>query len=303
MTPFQTFNTMRPFQQAFRYWHHQGLNQYCRLVREQLENTMLRSPRPHGLIIREQNIDGLKAEMLYWEQDTPRRYVIYLHGGGYVMGSIDTHRELAAQIAQKANARVLIIEYRRAPEAPYPAALNDTEKAYQWLLKLGVPADHIALAGDSAGGGLALSLLQHLKQKQEPQPAACVLLSPWVDLTCTTPSLDTNAATDLILNKPQMKSFAQVYAGQHKLSHPGVSPLFGPLTELPPVLIQVSRQELLLDDAVRLSEALEDAGVICQLSKWSQMPHAWHLLHRYLLQADEALKEVGEFLQARVKEH
>ena len=292
---------MQPVQQAMGFWQRQGLSQYCRLVREQLENAMLRSSRPHGLIIREQNANGVKAEMLYWEQDAPRRYVLYLHGGGYVLGSIDTHRELAAQIARVADARVLVIDYRLAPEGPFPAGLNDTERAYRWLLEIGVPPGQIALAGDSAGGGLALALLQRLKGKELPMPAAGVFLSPWVDLTCTTPSLDTNAATDLLLNKPQMQSFARVYAGNQSLSSPGVSPLFGDFEGLPPCLIQVSRQELLLDDAVRLNETMEKAGVVCKLSKWSQMPHAWQLLHRYLFQADEALKEIGEFLQQRVK--
>lgn len=262
---------------------------------------MLRPSRPHGLIISEQNANGIKSELLYWDHDTPRRYVLYLHGGGYVLGSIDTHRELAAQIAHRANARVLIIEYRLAPEAPYPAGLNDAEAAYQWLLDIGVTPAQIAFAGDSAGGGLALALLQRMKNSGKQLPAAAALLSPWVDLTCTTPSLDTNTATDLVLNKAQMQSCAHVYAGHYSLGDPGISPLYGNLSGLPPCLIQVSRQELLLDDGVRLAEQLEKAGTISHISKWSQMPHVWQLLHRYLPQADEALREIGEFLQDRVR--
>lgn len=290
-----------PFQQAMNLFQQQGLNQYCRMLREQLEGNLRRPYRPHGLIVSEQNANGVTAELLYWQHDAPRRYVLYLHGGGYVLGSMDTHRELAAQIAHRANARVLVIDYRLAPETQYPGALDDTEQAYRWLLDIGVPANQIAIAGDSAGGGLALALMQRLKQQQMPLPAASVLLSPWVDLTCQAASLDTNTATDMILNKAQMMSFARVYAGSTSLSEPGLSPLFGDLTGLPPCLIQVSRQELLLDDSVHLSETLEKEGVINQLSKWSQMPHVWHLLHKYLPQADEALKEVGEFLQYRVK--
>lgn len=289
-----------PFQHAFNSLHRQGLNQYCRMVRDQFERAMTKPQRPHGLIISEQNANGVKAELLSWRHDAPRRYVVYLHGGGYVLGSIETHRELAAQIALRANARVLIIDYRLAPEGPFPYGLNDAESAYRWLLEIGVPPTQIAIAGDSAGGGLTLALLQRLKARKVPLPAAAVYLSPWVDLTCTSPSLDTNTATDMILNKAQMQSFARVYAGKQPLDHPGVSPLFGELKGLPPSLIQVSRQELLLDDASRLAERLEAAGVIAHLSKWSQMPHVWQMLHRYLLQSDEALKEIGEFLQQRV---
>ncbi|OPX55947.1 hypothetical protein BTE48_06290 [Oceanospirillum multiglobuliferum] len=270
------------------------------MVRDQFERSMTKPQRPHGLIISEQNANGVKAELLSWRQDAPRRYVVYLHGGGYVLGSIETHRELAAQIALRANARVLIIDYHLAPEGPYPSGLNDAEAAYRWLLDIGVPPSQIAIAGDSAGGGLTLALLQRLKASNSPLPAAAVYLSPWVDLTCSSPSLDTNTATDMILNKAQMQSFARVYAGQKPLDHPGVSPLFGELEGMPPSLIQVSRQELLLNDATRLADRLEKAGVITHLSKWSQMPHVWQMLHRYLLQSDEALKEIGEFLQQRV---
>lgn len=290
-----------PFRQSFDFWHRQGLNQYCRLMREQLESAMLRPTRPHGLIISEQSAAGVPSELVYWHHDTPRRYVLYLHGGGYVLGSIDTHRELAAQIAHRANARVLIVEYRLAPEGPYPAGLNDAEAAYRWLLEIGVTPAQIAFAGDSAGGGLALALMQRLKQAGQPLPGAAALLSPWVDLTCSTPSLDTNTATDLILNKAQMQSFAHVYAGAYPLSDAGVSPLFGDLSGLPPSLIQVSRQELLLDDGIRLAERLEQAGSDVSISKWSQMPHVWQLLHRYLPQADEALRELGNFLQQNVR--
>lgn len=292
--------SFEPFRQSFDFWHRQGLNQYCRLMRDQLEAAMLRPSRPHGLIISEQNTNGVKSELVYWDHDTPRRYVVYLHGGGYVLGSIDTHRELAAQIAHRANARVLIVEYRLAPEGPYPAGLNDAHAAYQWLLDIGVTPRQIAFAGDSAGGGLALSLMQRLKREQNQLPAASVFLSPWVDLTCSTPSLDTNTATDLILNKAQMQSFAHVYAGSHALSDAGISPLFGDLSGLPPCLVQVSRQELLLDDGVRLAERLEQAGTQAKISKWSQMPHVWQLLHRYLPQADDALRELGDFLQEHV---
>lgn len=189
--------SFEPFRQSFDFWHKQGLNQYCRLMRDQLESAMLRPTKPHGLIVSEQSANGIKSELLYWDHDTPRRYVLYLHGGGYVLGSIDTHRELAAQIAHRANARVLIIEYRLAPEGPYPAGLNDAEAAYQWLLDIGVTPQQIAFAGDSAGGGLALALMQRMKAAGKALPAATVFLSPWVDLTCTTPSLDTNTATDL----------------------------------------------------------------------------------------------------------
>ena len=293
--------SFEPFRQSFDFWHRQGLNQYCRLMREHLEAAMLRPSRPHGLIVSEQNTNGVKSELLFWDHDTPRRYVLYLHGGGYVLGSIDTHRELAAQIAYRANARVLVVEYRLAPESPYPAGLNDASKAYRWLLDIGVTPGQIAFAGDSAGGGLALALMQRIKADGGDLPAASVFLSPWVDLTCTTPSLDTNTATDLILNKAQMQSFAHVYAGANPLRDPGISPLFGALSGLPPSLVQVSRQELLLDDGIRLAEGLQQAGNQVHISKWSQMPHVWQLLHRYLPQADEALREAGEFLQQHVQ--
>lgn len=220
--------------------------------------------------------------------------VLYLHGGGYVSGGPNTHRALTSHLARQLDATVAVVDYRLAPEYPCPAALDDAITVYRALLDNGHPAERIAVVGDSAGGGLALAVLQHLRDDGHlPAPAAGVLLSPWVDLTLTrTPErLD----GEVMLNLPWLAFAAQAYAGNGR-DKPEASPLFGNLSGLPPLLIQCGSDEILRGDSDRLAAAL--SGVDTQ-ARYQLFPHRWHVfqLHAGLLSdSDDALRSIGDFL-------
>ncbi|SEI61173.1 Acetyl esterase/lipase [Allopseudospirillum japonicum] len=290
------------WQKSTQLLSRQCLTSQCLLLKEHLkQQALLNNTRlPHDIQRQSLCIAGREAEFIHVEGQQSQRYILYLHGGGYALGSIDTHRELVCHLARFADARILAIDYRLAPESPYPAALEDALAAYHWLLEQGTAHSSIALAGDSAGGGLALALLQRLKQDGLPLPAAAVFMSPWVDLTCSSLSLDLNAATDLILNKQQMRAFAELYARDIDLEDAGVSPLFGDLENLPPILVQVSQQELLRDDAVRLVKKIAEKGGQATLDDWAYLPHVWQLMYNYLPQAGVALRRAGRFIQKHV---
>ncbi len=285
-------------QQSVDLMNRQLLASQCRLLRDYLNELNSSSRIPHDVDCTQLTIAGRPAELLSLKKSTSQRYLLYLHGGGFALGSLDTHRELAIAFARDADARVLVIDYRLAPDYPWPSGLEDALSGYAWLQDQGVEPARLVVAGDSAGGGLALSLMQRLKQDQKPQPAACVLLSPWVDLTCSGSTLDLNSATDPLLNRVQMHAFAELYAGKKKLSSPDISPLFGDLADLAPTLIQVSLQEVLLDDARRLVKGIQAAAGRAEIQEVAWMPHVWHLLYRYLPQAAASIRQASRFIKA-----
>ncbi len=204
---------------------------------------------PKGISCQPAQIGALEAEWV--RPASPDGTVLYLHGGAYCLGSIKTHRMLAAALADGANMQVLMIEYRLAPEFPFPAALDDAVAAYLWLMENGSSPTRILIAGDSAGGGLALATLLKLRDEGQPLPAGGILLSPWTDLTMSGDSAATKASLDFILNADHLSRMAQLYAGEASLQNPLISPLFSDLTGLPPLLIQVGTDEILLDDSLR----------------------------------------------------
>ncbi|MCP4544712.1 MAG: alpha/beta hydrolase [Chloroflexi bacterium] len=232
--------------------------------------------------------------------DTPaassERIILYLHGGSYNSASIKSHHSLAANIANSAQARALIIDYRLAPENPFPAAVDDAVAAYQWLLSNNIASNRIIVAGDSCGGGLALSLLISLREINEPLPAAVVCLSPWTDLTCTGDSWVTNAKNDIFLDPDFEKKSAKLYLGDADPQTPLASPLYADLRALPPLLIQVGSDELLLSDATRLAERAKAAGVDVTLEVWKDMQHEWHFAASVLPEGKRAIDRVGEFI-------
>jgi monoterpene epsilon-lactone hydrolase len=255
---------------------------------------------PDGTSVTAVDAGGVPAEWVVAPAADPDRVILYLHGGGYSLGSLDSHRRLVAHLSIEAKARVLNVDYRLAPEHPYPAAVDDAVAAYRWLLGQGVSADRIAISGDSAGGGLTLATLLALKDAGDPLPAAAVPLSPWTDLEGTGDSMRTRAAADLMIQPARLKETADLYANGADLRQPQLSPLHGDYAGLPPLLIQVGDAEVLLDDATRVAAIAEAAGVSVTLEVWDEMPHVFQAFVGLLPESDRAVARIGTWLQARI---
>ncbi|MEZ4769789.1 MAG: alpha/beta hydrolase [Caldilineales bacterium] len=220
--------------------------------------------------------------------------ILYLHGGAYVLGSVDGHREWIARLAKATGTRALAINYRLAPEHPFPCALEDTLAAYRWLLDQGVRSSDIVLAGDSAGGGLAVAALLALRDAGEHLPAGAVCISPWADLTLSGASVQSQAELDPILDPDSLRMYARCYAADQPLATPLLSPVFADMTGLPPLLIQVGTDEILLDDAIRLAERARIAGVDVTLQVWAEMFHVFQLIS-FLPETRQAVNAIAEF--------
>ena len=226
--------------------------------------------------------------------------LLYLHGGGYVRGSIASHRELAARIARSAGLRALVIDYRLAPESPYPAAVDDAERAYRWLVDQNdVAPGSIVLAGDSAGGGLCLSLLTRLSGRAQPMPAAAVLLSPWADLRRSSSAFAADPDFDPMLTTGDFVHGAEAYLGDTPDDDPGPSPRLADLSGLPPLLVLVGQRELLFQDVLDLGGAAAQAGVDVQILIKSGMCHVWPVFAD-LPESSEAIRVIGSFLRSVV---
>jgi epsilon-lactone hydrolase len=244
------------------------------------------------------NAGGVKSEWVTAPGADAGRTVLYLHGGGYVIGSINTHRDLAARISRAAKARVLIIDYRLAPEHPFPAAVEDSVAAYRWMLASGLKASRIAVAGDSAGGGLTVATLVAIRDAKLASPGAGVCLSPWTDLEGLGDSMKTKAAVDPMVNKEALIEMAVHYlAGQNPRS-PLAAPLYADLAGLPPLLIQVGTAETLLDDSTRLAERARKAGVKVTLEPWENMIHVFQVFAPMLDEGQQAIDKIGEYIRA-----
>jgi len=251
-------------------------------------------PLPEDLQLEDLTIAGRPAQWVRVAGAREDRTILYLHGGGYVMGSLGTHRELMARLSRTAQARVLGLDYRLAPEEPFPAALDDAEAAYRWLLDQGVRAETIVIAGDSAGGGLSVATLLRVRDAALPAPAGAVLFSPWTDLTGSGESMQTRAAADPMIAPDGILETAALYHGANDPRDPFVSPVFADLTGLPPLLIQAGGDEVLLDDATRLAANAARDGVRAELRVWQGAFHVFQAMPS-LPEADEALEQVGAF--------
>jgi epsilon-lactone hydrolase len=227
------------------------------------------------------------------------RVVLYLHGGGYVIGSPRSHRHLATAIAAAGQASALLLDYRLAPEHPYPAAVDDATAAYRWLLDQDIAPGRVVIAGDSAGGGLTVATLLSLRDAGLPLPAGGACISPWVDLTFSGASYRTRAAADPIVTRPGIDEMARAYLGATPARTPLASPLFADLRGLPPLLIHVGSDEVLLDDAVQLADRAKAAGVDATLEVWDRMIHVWHWFLPMLDEAQSAVDGIGRFIRAR----
>ncbi len=254
-------------------------------------------PTPEDVRREPVTVNGVPAEWITAPGAVEDRVIFYLHGGGYVIGSINTHREMVARLSRASAARALAIDYRLAPEHPFPAAVDDAMAAYRWLLGSGVNPRRIVVAGDSAGGGLTMATLVALRDAGEPLPAAGVCLSPWVDLEGTGDSMSGNAAVDPIVQRDGLVQMAKRYLGEAGARTPLAAPLYADLTGLPPLLIQVGATETLLDDSVRLDARARAAGVDSTLEVWDDMIHVWHIFAGMLPEGQQAIQRIGEFVK------
>lgn len=265
---------------------------------DELRNAMSarrQAPLAAGITVETLSMGSIAAERLA-PASASDNAILHLHGGGYVLGSLDSHRALGSHIAAAAGAALHMVDYRLAPEHPFPAAHEDALAAYRWLLDQGIAPENIAVSGDSAGGGLVVAMLMAARDEGLPMPASCVSISPWADMTLTVKSLDTNAADDPTVYRARLVPMRDAYMRGHDLKAPHASPIFGDLSGLPPLLIQVGGIETLLDDAVALHECARAAGVKSTLEVSEGMVHVWHSYADRLFEARQALDRVGAFL-------
>src|SRR5262245_27166158 len=271
------------------------------LVRRRVAFMGLLDPRPpRGTETIRLNAGGVQADRIATQASRDDRYVLYLHGGAYVSGSPALYRDLTWRLATMCRARVLCIDYRLAPEHPFPAALDDAVAAYHWLLAQGAEPRHVALMGDSAGGGLTLAALLRLRDEGTALPAAAVVVSPWTDLGLTGESLRLNADIDPLIPIGLAPRVVDLCLAGAEPQHPYASPLYGDPTGLPPTLIQVGGDDVLRDDATRMAEKMRAAGCHVELEIAPRMWHVWHLLMRVLPESRAALARIGTFMQHRL---
>ena len=245
------------------------------------------------------DIEGMPAVRARPRGSDPDRTILYLHGGGYCVGSWQSHRGPITHLAVAADAQVYAPNYRLAPEHPYPAALEDALAAYRWLLATGLSPSRIAVAGDSAGGGLALATGIAIRDSDLPAPAALALISPWVDLRGDTPSMTRNARIDPMLRPSWSRACSRMYLDGRDPGDPGCSPLFASHQDLPPILIQTGSDEIIVDDSIRLEASCREAGGDVTLQVFDGLWHDFQTHAGILGAADEAIEQIASFLDAR----
>jgi epsilon-lactone hydrolase len=270
-----------------------GIKKY----RELLEKSALAFKPDKSIETESFHIKDIEAQWLLPLHHNEKHIVMHIHGGGYVAGSIKSHRDLASRIAIACEAKVLIFNYRLAPEYPFPAGLEDVKTIYQWLTNKYTDGYKISIVADSAGAGLSLGLLSMALQKSLPLPVCSVLLSPWVDLECKNSSLVENQNKDPLLSLDALQKTARLYTGLDDLSNPLISPVNNNFSGICPILIQTGENEVLIDDSKILAQRLEQAGAIVQLDIWAEMFHVWHYFARYLSEGQQAIKEIGDFIK------
>lgn len=255
---------------------------------------------PKEITIRKQVIEGMRAEWLIPENTDEKKLILYVHGGGYVSGSCNDHRGFVSKFAKNVGITNLLYEYRLAPEHAFPAALDDSVKMYRWILSAGYLPENILIAGESAGGGLTLALLLAIKEQQLPMPAAVVAISPWTDLTCSSDSYRTKNKYSLApLNSWTV--FSKHYVGNNRADHPLISPLFGDLKGLPPILINSGVDDELFEDGEKFYLKAKAAGVDVYFRKGEGMVHCYPLLAPMFPEATEDMNEIVDFIRKQLK--
>jgi len=253
-------------------------------------------PTAQDVVVEPITVNGVPAEWTTTPGADHSRAVLYLHGGGYVIGSLDSHRHLAAEVGRAAGARCLALHYRLAPEHPFPAAVDDALAGYRYLLDAGVAPGHVAIAGDSAGGGLVVAALVAIRDAGLPQPAAGWCISPWVDMEGIGASMAGKAAEDPTVQKEPLLEMAAHYLHGANPRAPLAAPIYADLRDLAPLFIQVGAVETLLDDAIRLAGVAGAAQVPVTLEIWPEMVHVWHLYYPDLAAGRRAIAAGGRFL-------
>jgi monoterpene epsilon-lactone hydrolase len=274
-------------------------------IRATARRLALKPRVPKGWRVRELLLPPMHGEWI--EPNTKRdsdptagRTILYLHGGGYFFNSPQTHRAITFALAKGAGARLFALDYRLAPEFPFPAALDDAVAAYRRLLHDGIAPENLIVAGDSAGGGLVLATLVALRDQGDPLPAGAVLFSPWTDLAVTGASVAANEPTDALFYAEGLRHAVPHYLGGEAPTHPLISPLYADLKGLPPLFIQASDSEVLLDDSTRLVEKAREAGVHVMFKTWPRLPHVWQVFAPFLPEGRAALAEAAAFIHSRL---
>lgn len=241
-------------------------------------------------------IDSISTCWVLAPMVSREKIILFFHGGGFNAGSVNSHRDLMGRISRTTNRAVLGVNYRLAPEHPFPAALEDIFKIYQWLLNHGYSASDIICMGISAGGGLALSLCLKLKEEYQPQPSAVVCICPMVDLTFHCDSIERNKDSDWV-RLDRLTSSVRDYAQDQDVTNPFISPLFGNFYGLPPLFIQVGAVEILRDEAVALAKKAKEQKVSVTLEEWPEMVHCWHFFASKASEGQEAIDHIGKFIK------
>jgi acetyl esterase/lipase len=268
--------------------------------RQRMEELTATAPLPEGIRATAVDAGGVPSEWVEATGASPRGTILYLHGGGYTIGSVATHRGLVGRLAIATGARGLTAGYRLGPEHRFPAAVDDAMAAYRWLVRGGTAPESIVVAGDSAGGGLTAALLVALRDAGDRLPAGGVCISPWADLGCTGESMKTCAARDPMVQHGPLLEMAAQYLGDQDPRAPLASPIYADLHGLPPLLIHVGTAETLLDDAGRLADRARAAGVPVDIEVWDDMIHVWHAFAPLLPEAEEAIARIGQWVRERL---
>ncbi|GAB4124399.1 MAG: hypothetical protein OHK0045_11590 [Raineya sp.] len=243
--------------------------------------------------------NGVLCEYYSPPNEDPQALIVFLHGGGYCIGSLDTYRAWLSRLAECSNIPILAVAYQQAPEHPFPTAPSNALSAYEWALNQ-YNNKKIFLLGDSAGGGLALATMLKMREENIPLPQAAILIAPWVDLTLEKDSLTRLAHKDLIMRKKDLEMLANLYAGKEAKTNPFISPLFASLEGLPPVYIQQGTEDLFFDEVNALHKKLLEAGVKSHLEIWKGMPHVWHLMYDQLKEAKQATQSIVAFIRKQI---
>lgn len=264
--------------------------------RQHAEDFFAKCSAPPELKVEHAEVGGIPGDWLSMPGADANRVVLYIHGGAFVLGSARGYRAMCARLAKATRARIFAVDYRLAPESPFPAAIQDSAAAYRGLLAQGAAPSSIVIVGDSAGGNLTVATLLSLRDAGVPLPAAGVCISPWVDLECVGETMKTKAGVDPLCQYDSMILEAGLYLNGQNARAPLASPIHADLRGLPPLLIQVGTEETLFDDSTRLAQAAEKAGVPVTLDIFEGMPHVWHVFAEFLPEAREAIDKIGEFV-------
>ncbi|MBN1199193.1 MAG: alpha/beta hydrolase [Bacteroidales bacterium] len=255
---------------------------------------------PKGMIIHPNPLEKIYAEWISLPESPDGKAILYFHGGGYVIGSPQSHRIHVSKIVSGTGIRAFLFDYRLAPEHPFPAALDDALKVYDHLLSIGLKPSDIVFMGDSAGGGLCLATLGTLKDAGKPLPSGAVALSPWTDLTCSAQSLKTNLKKDPMTWEGSCLVFSEYYCGGHDPVNPKISPLFDDLDGLPPLMIFAGEDEVMRDDAIRYAEKATQSGTEVSLTVGAGMFHCYPVMSPLFPEAKKAMGEICGFIRRRL---